>query len=194
MYHEFIIPKFCYTLIYFKVSVYLMVQRMEELRLVVSIPFKKNNAIFLSEKDFEFTLAFDLKWFSPKIASKVKCCALEVGLLSLNKGVLTPAFDVEDIRLPNTFKPSENFLESQENSSGKPSLKEDISFEQVLEFIAGNTGVNRQKLVSEINSMQERLSYLVDIRIVALLMARKFECDIEAIFEKVSMSVLRISF
>ncbi len=72
-----------------------MVQRMEELRLVVSIPFKKNNAIFLSEKDFEFTLAFDLKWFSPKIASKVKYRALEVGLLSLNKGALTPAFDVE---------------------------------------------------------------------------------------------------
>ena len=99
---------------------------MEELRLVVSIPFKKNNAIFLSEKDFEFTLAFDLKWFSPKIASKVKCCALEVGLLSLNKGVLTPAFDVEDIRLPNTFKPSENFLESQGNSDGN-SLSRKIS-------------------------------------------------------------------
>ena len=143
---------------------------MEELRLVVSIPFKKNNAIFLSEKDFEFTLAFDLKWFSPKIASKVKYRALEVGLLSLNKGALTPAFDVEGIRLPNTFKPSENFLESQDNSGGNlASLKEDISFEQVLEFIAKNTGVNRQKLVSEINSMQERLSYLVDIRIVALL-------------------------
>ncbi len=171
-----------------------MVQRMEELRLVVSIPFKKNNAIFLSEKDFEFTLAFDLKWFSPKIASKIKCLALEVGLLSHNKGVLTPAFDVEDIRLPNTFKPSENFLESQENFGGKLSFKKDISFEQVLEFIAENTGVNRQKLVSEINSMQERLSYLVDIRIVALFMAKKLECDIEAIFEKVSMSVLRISF
>jgi hypothetical protein len=172
-----------------------MVQRMEELRLVVSIPFKKNNTIFLSEKDFEFTLAFDLKWFSPKIASKVKYRALEVGLLSLNNGALTPAFDVERLRLPNTFKPSENFLESQNNSGGKLSpLEEDISFEQVLEFIAENTGVNRQKLVSEINSMQERLSYLVDIRIVALFTARKFECDVEAIFEKVSKSVLRISF
>jgi len=172
-----------------------MVQIMEELRRVVSIPFKKNNAIFLSEKDFEFTLAFDLKWFSPKIASKVKYRALEVGLLSLNKGALTPAFDVEGIKLPNTFKPSENFLESQENPGGKLfPLKEDISFEQILEFIAKNTGVNRQKLVSEINSMQERLSYLVDIRIVALFMARKLECDIESIFEKVSMSVLSISF
>jgi len=168
---------------------------MEELKLIVSTPFKKNNTIFLSEKDFEFTLAFDLQWFSPKIASKVKCHAIEVGLLFHNKDALTPTFDVEGIRIPNTFKPSENFLEKQENSGVElPPIKKDISFEQVLEFITENTGVKRQKLVSEINSMQERLFYLVDIRIVALFMARKFECDIEEIFEKVSRSVLNISF
>jgi hypothetical protein len=172
---------------------------MEELKLVVSTPFKKNLAVSLSEKDFEFSLAFDLKWFSPKYASKVKDRALEVGLLSIKNGALIPAFDVESIRLPHAFKPAENLLESPEISGGKPSSHKenaafDIPFEQVLEFISADTGVNRQKLVSEINSMQERLFYLVDIRIVALFVARKFGCDIEAIFEKVSMSVLGISF
>jgi hypothetical protein len=168
---------------------------MEELKLVVSTPFKKNLAVSLSEKDFEFSLAFDLKWFSPKIASKVKDRALEVGLLTLKNGALIPAFDVESIRLPHAFKPPENFLESHE-SFGKKSiyLKEEISFEQVLEFISADTGVNRQRLVSEINSMQERLFYLVDIRIVALFVARKLGCDIEVIFGKVSRSVLGIYF
>jgi hypothetical protein len=174
---------------------------MEELKMIVSTPFKKNLANSLSEKDFEFSLAFDLKWFSPKIALKVKDRALEVGLLSLKNGALIPSFNVESIRLPHAFKPSENFLEKQEssekkdNAEGKSSpLKEEISFEQVLEFISADTGVNRQKLVSEINSMQERLLYLVDIRIVALFVARKFGCDIDAIFGKVSRSVLGISF
>ena len=51
---------------------FFMVSRMEELKHVVSAPFKKNLAVSLSEKDFEFSLAFDLKWFSPKIASEVK--------------------------------------------------------------------------------------------------------------------------
>ncbi len=174
---------------------------MEELKLIVSTPFKKNLAVSLSEKDFEFSLAFDLKWFSPKIASKVKDHALELGLLSLKNGALIPVFDVESIRLPHAFKPSENFLDKQENSEEKKnsggkssSPKEEISFEQVLEFISADTGVNRQKLVSEINSMQERLFYLVDIRIVALFVARKFGCDVEAIFGKISRSVLGISF
>src|SRR5665647_1277263 len=116
---------------------------MEELKFVVSIPFKKNLAVSLSEKDFEFSLAFDLKWFSPKIASKVKDRALEVGLLNLKHGALIPAFDVESIRLPHAFKPPENFLESHESFGEKyPSLKEEISFEQVLEFISADTGVN----------------------------------------------------
>ena len=167
---------------------------MEELKLVVSTPFKKNLAVSLSEKDFEFSLAFDLKWFSPKIASKVKDRALEVGLLNLKHGALIPAFDVESIRLPHAFKPPENFLESHESFGEKySSLKEEISFEQILEFISSDTGVNRQKLVSEINSMQERLFYLVDIRIVALFVARKLGCDIDAIFGKVSRSVLGVS-
>ncbi len=167
---------------------------MEELKHVVSVPFKKTLAASLSEKDFEYSLAFDLKWFSPKIASKVKEKALETGLLSLKNSVLVPGFDVESIRLPHAFKPSENFLENQKSSGGKASAKEEISFEQILEFISADTGVNRQKLVSEINSMQDRLSYLVDIRIVALIVAKKFGCDIEAVFGKVARSVLGISF
>lgn len=166
---------------------------MEELKRVVSIPFKKNLAVSLSEKDFEFSLAFDLKWFSPKNASKVKERALETGLLILKDGALVPDFDVESVRLPHAFKPSENFLENQVNSREKTSsLREEISFDQILEFISADTGVNRQKLVSEINSMQDRLSYLVDIRIVALIVAKTFGCDIEPVFGNVSRSVLGI--
>src|SRR5512145_418637 len=111
---------------------------MEELKNVVSAPFKKNLAASLLEKDFEFSLAFDLKWFSPKTASEVKARALEVGLLSLKNGVIMPCFDVDSVRLPHAFKPPENFLELKEKS-GKPGTvsrhKEEISFEQILDFI-----------------------------------------------------------
>lgn len=167
---------------------------MEELKLVVSVPFKKTLAASLPEKDFEYSLAFDLKWFSPKIASEVKEKALEAGFLILKAGALVPCFDVESVRLPHAFKPSEDFLENQKSSGGKVSVKDEISFEQILEFISADTGVNRQKLVSEINFMQDRLSYLVDIRIVALIVAKKFGCDISVIFDKVSKSVLGSSF
>lgn len=166
---------------------------MEELKRVVSVPFKKTLAASLSEKDFEYSLAFDLKWFSPKIASKVKEKALEAGFLALEAGVLVPCFDVESVRLPHAFKPAEDFLENPKNSGEKASVKE-VSFEQVLEFISADTGVNRQKLVSEINSMQDRLSYLVDIRVVALITAKKYGCDISAVYDKVSRSVLGISY
>ncbi|HHV25119.1 MAG TPA: DUF2240 family protein [Methanosarcina sp.] len=167
---------------------------MEELKRVISVPFKKTLAASLSEKDFEYSLAFDLKWFSPKTASKVKEKALEADFLSLKAGVLVPCFDVESVRVPHSFKPSEDFLKNMESSRGKASGKEEISFEQVLEFISADSGLSRQKLVSEINSMQDRLSYLVDIRVVALIVAKKFGCNIEAIFGKVAGSVLGPSF
>lgn len=248
---------------------------MEDFKAVVSAPFKKNLSTSLSEKDFEFSLAFDLKWFSPKAALKVKDKALETGLLLLKNGTLVPGFNVGDVRIPHRFRPGEAFLEELEslNSSDsseisslknshepaisepapqKPEIRklgiqkpatpekevkeqetpekevkeqktsekavkeqgtsekavkeqinqkktakgqitEDISFEQVLEFISADTGVNKQVLVSEINSMQDRLSYLVDIRVVALIISRKFGCDTVGIFKKVSGAVLGFS-
>ncbi|MDY9927046.1 DUF2240 family protein [Methanosarcina sp.] len=170
---------------------------MEELRRVVSAPFKKNLTASLPEKDFEFSLAFDLKWFSPKIASEVKGRALEAGLLSLKNGALVPGFDVESVRLPHAYRPPENFLEFKEKPE-KPGNagrhKEEISFEQILDFVSADTGMNRQRLVSEVNSMQDRLSYLVDIRIVALIVAKKFGCNIEGVLGKVSRAVLGFSY
>lgn len=172
---------------------------MEELKRVISAPFKKSLAASLPEKDFEFSLAFDLKWFSPKIASEVKGRALESGLLSLKNGTLLPCFDIESVRLPHAFKPPENFLELKEKpekpgNSSAGRHREEISFEQILDFVSADTGINRQRLVSEINSMQDRLSYLVDIRIVALIVAKKFGCNIEGLIGKVSRAVLGFSY
>jgi hypothetical protein len=42
--------------------------------------------------------------------------------------------------------------------------------------------------------MQDQLSYLVDIRVVALIAAKKFGCDISAVYDRVSRSVLGISY
>lgn len=166
---------------------------MEDLKRVISAPFKKNLAASLPEKDFEFSLAFDLKWFSPKTASELRARALEAGLLCLKDGALLPCFDIESVRLPHAFKPPENFLELKEKpekTANKDRRREEITFEQILDFISADTGINKQRLVSEINSMQDRLSYLVDIRIVALIVAKKFGCRVEGILEKVSRAVL----
>ncbi len=169
---------------------------MEELKNVVSAPFKRNLAASLPEKDFEFSLAFDLKWFSPKTASEVKDLALKAGLLSLKDGVIIPCFDVDSIRLPHAYKPPENILELKEKPGKNEKSahhREEISFEQILDFISADTGINKQRLVSEINSMQDQLSYLVDIRIVALIVAKKFGCRIEGVLDKVSRAVLGYS-
>ncbi|MDI9394708.1 MAG: DUF2240 family protein [Euryarchaeota archaeon] len=171
---------------------------MEELKNVVSAPFKKSLAASLPENKFEFSLAYDLKWFSLETASEVKNRALEAGLLSMKDGVIIPCFDVDSVRIPHAYKPPENFLELKEKTgkSGNSSVgrREDISFEQILDFISADTGIIKQRLVSEINSMQEQLSYLVDIRIVALIVAKKFGCRIEGLLDKVSRAVLGYSY
>lgn len=168
---------------------------MEELKCVVSAPFKKNLVSSLSIKDFEFSLAFDLKWFSPKVASLVKDQALATGLLSLQAELLVPAFDVEGVRLPHAFKPTDGFVESLNRPAPLPKTAPagELSFENIINFIAGSADLSKQAVVSEINSMHDRLSYLVDIRIVAIIVAGKFGCSVDDLCDKVSVEVFGTS-
>ena len=93
---------------------------MEELKLVVSTPFKKNLGSFpFGERILSFLWLLTSNEFSPKIALAVKDRALEVGLLTFRSGALIPAFDVESVRIPHAFKPPENFLESYESFGAK---------------------------------------------------------------------------
>ncbi|MDD3041444.1 MAG: DUF2240 family protein [Methanosarcinaceae archaeon] len=171
---------------------------MEELKRVVSAPFKKNLVSSLSGKDFELSLAFDFKWFSPRVASKVRERGLAAGFLNLEGELLVPAFDLDGTRLPQAFRPSEGFEGGLErplpgDSGNADPLSEAsagaISVENIINFIAGNAGLNKQAVVSEINSMQDRLSYLVDIRIVALIVAGKMGCSVEDLHGRVSEAV-----
>jgi len=111
-------------------------------------------------------------------------------LLSIKDGLLVPEFDLDSIRLPHAFKPSEDFLENKESAAKKTHVEKEISFEQILEFISADRGISKQRLASEINAMQDKLFYLVDIRVVALIVAKKLGCNIEPLFDRVSISVL----
>ncbi|MDD2439140.1 MAG: DUF2240 family protein [Methanosarcinaceae archaeon] len=174
---------------------------MEELKRVVSAPFKRNLVSSLSGKDFELSLAFDFKWFSPRVASKVRENGLAAGLLKLEGDLLIPEFDLDSTRLPQAFRPSEEFeraLEGWDAGFSKEKVvsgffEGDLSFENLLNFIAGRAGLNKQTVVSEINILQERLSYLVDIRIVALLVAKKLGCGSEELYFRVSEAVFGTS-
>jgi hypothetical protein len=148
-------------------------KEMDELVFAVAGPFKKNAASSLSMKEFDFSLSFDLKWMSPDEASKLRERAVRLKLLVIEDGTLRPDFDIYAFDIPHGFKPS-------------PSLFKELSdLDHIMAQIAGSTYLEMREIAARINAKQEELSYLVDIEIVALVVAQELGCDIEPIYQEV---------
>lgn len=154
-------------------------EELDELTLVVATPFKKNAAPLLSLRDFEFALSFDLKWMSPAEASKVRDMAIKSGRLTLVDGMLKPVFDPGDTEIPHGFKPEVDLF------------REKTLLDQIMEHISTTTGMGLRDIATRINAKQEQFSYLVNIEVAAMLVAREIGCDIDSVYERVYDAVIR---
>ncbi len=147
--------------------------QVNELKLVVAAPFKKNATTSLSMRDFEFALSFDFKWMSPDEASKVRDLGIKSRLLTLDDGALKPVFDLDVINMPHGFKPDVDLF------------KEKTLLENIMDYVSTTTGMGLRDIAARINAKQEQLSDLVEIEVAALLVANEMECDIKQFYGRV---------
>lgn len=61
---------------------------------LLALPFKSRNKYLLEEKEFIYTLSFDLRILKPSEACKLLKTGLEKGLLSLKDGLIRPSISI----------------------------------------------------------------------------------------------------
>ncbi|MEM2108926.1 MAG: DUF2240 family protein [Candidatus Odinarchaeota archaeon] len=61
---------------------------------LIGLPFKSRNKYSLDEKEFIYTLSFDLRVLKPSEAQMILKTGLEKGLISLKDGSLTPSLSI----------------------------------------------------------------------------------------------------
>ena len=145
---------------------------MNELILVVAAPFKKHTNQSLSIKDFEFSLSFDLRWMNPAEASLICDMAIQYNLIKKKDNVLIANFDFNVITIPQGFSPSIELFKDK-------SIKE-----QIVLFISISLKMDEKIVISEIDKKQNEFFNLVDETVVALIVAKKFRCDISSIYNR----------
>lgn len=150
---------------------------MNELLLVTAAPFKHHATNTLSIKDFDFSLSFDLKWMSPEDASKVRNNALTAGLIEIKDNKIIPTFNPNTVQIQAGFHPSGTVLEQQ-------SL-----LDVIMQEISACSGKTNRNIAALISNKQELLANMVDIEIVALIIAKEIGCDINGVYQKVAASL-----
>ena len=83
------------------------------LRRAVAAPFRANGRDRLAESAFVVDLSLDRDWFSPDQAKRLIDVAASEGLVSREDGELVVAFDVDDVTIPEGFRPDESIIQER---------------------------------------------------------------------------------
>lgn len=150
---------------------------MNQLKQTIAFLFRRKGKDVLSEKEFSLSLSMDMHWFSPKESSKLIEKALSSKLLIKTEKGLKPNFDYRSVETPAGFKPSKDILE----------YKDDM-FLSILNEVSEKTGMDKKKIIAEINRCQDELN--VEIESVALLLARKYNLDISKFLDDVEKIIM----
>jgi len=143
----------------------------QEKRYLVALPFKKRGKSSLKISDFIFALSLDMKWGPPE---KVRALLMEAeneGLVRIDGDVV---YSNADIEIPVGFKPAP---------------VEGI-FERAVRMISSKTGMSRKEIIAMINERQDSLQRLVELDVVALLVARELEIDVSDMAREAYQSLI----
>ncbi len=146
------------------------------LRQTIASAFKSKGKRRMSISELIYTLSLDLKWFSHEISKKVVERALELGILVKEEGDVEPAFDLNEMGIPPNFRPDIRRVLSSS------------VFDEVVADISFKTGKTVPEVISEINQLQEKFNYMLEIEVVALILARKYGIDITPYLRRLEKS------
>lgn len=152
---------------------------MNELLFAAAMPFKRKGTDTIKETEFIMALSMDLGWFKPDTARDFINSAIEKGIISREGGMLKAQFTVNDIRIPVGFKPDASRFQEKE------------VFEQIIERIMINTGLEKQKIIARINKSRSEKGGLFSIEVLGILMAREYGIQVDDLIRKSYRDLLK---
>ncbi|MFO7968279.1 MAG: DUF2240 family protein [Archaeoglobaceae archaeon] len=135
------------------------------LRNVIAAAFRSKGKKEVTGSELNYVLSFDLNWFTHEKSKQVVDTALKKGLLIEDDDKLKPSFDVNSIEVPLDFKPE---LKRVLSSS---------SLDEIIWDIAQTSGKEVSEITAMINQKQEELGNVLNMEVVALLIAKSYDVN-----------------
>ena len=149
------------------------------LKKTIASAFKSKGKSEMEKSELTYTLSFDLKFFSHETSKKVVELAEKRGVIRVENGVVKPNFDLSEIEVEESFKPEIRKL----FSNGL--------FDKIVGEICEKTGKDFQEVIKTINRKQIELGNILDVEVVALIVAAEEGIDIGNYPKEVEDEVLR---
>jgi len=149
------------------------------LKKTIASAFKLKGKSEMEKSELTYTLSFDLKFFSHETSKKVVELAERRGVIKVESGKAIPNFNLSEIEIDDSFKPD---IQKIFNNG---------LFDKIVRDICDKTGKEFPEIIKTINKKQMELGNILDVEVVALIVAAEEGIDIENYLKEVEDEVLR---
>jgi len=149
------------------------------LKKTIASAFKLKGKSEMEKSELTYTLSFDLKFFSHETSKKVVELAEKRGVIKVEDGVARPNFNLSEIEIEEDFKPDVQ------------KLFNNGLFDKIVRDICERTGKEFPEVIKIINKKQMELGNILDVEVVALIVAAEEGIDIGNYLKEVEDEVLR---
>ncbi len=149
---------------------------MEALKRTIALLFRRKGRNRMSEQEFVLSASMDLRWFPPKEAQRLLDLSVLKGLVTLEKGGVEPAFDLEAVEVPLHFVPTTDMLQDASDL-----------FDRLLDEITRAASRPRKDLAARVNSIQRWMGVYVEV--AALLAGEELTVDLTSFYPDVEAMI-----
>jgi len=158
-----------------------------EYKIIIAFVFNRAGKKELVFSEFYLTLSMDLKWFTPEDAKTFIKNALQNGLLKEEDEQIKPNFNIDEIKIPLGFYPSEKVLQQKE--AKKEKNQDENILDIIVEKIVEKSNLDKKTILKQLKELEKEKNITVEI--AALLVGKDYNLVFDEILEKIEEQLLK---
>ena len=149
---------------------------MGQLKKMLTYLFQAKKKSEIPKNELIFAVAFDYKWFSPEQVTGLIEFAKLINLVKIEDGLVKLNFNVDEIQVNPSFKPSEKLIELP-------------LFEEIVNEISEAIGLSEKEVISQVNEKHMKFGNMLPLEMAAILFAKEKNVDISRFIPAIKTKV-----
>jgi len=163
----------------------------DECKIIIKFVFNRAGKKEMSFSELYLTLSMDLNWFMPEDAKTFTKNAIKNSFLKEEKDLLKPNFDIDEIKVPTGFYPTEQVLQQKKFIKEKIEKKQDENILDIMvEKIVEKSNLDKETILKQIKEIEKEKNITTEMS--ALLVGKEYDLTFEGIFEIIEKNFFKI--
>ncbi len=156
-----------------------------EYKIIIAFVFNRAGKKELVFSEFYLTLSMDLKWFTPEDAKTFIKNALQNGLLKEEDEQIKPNFNIDEIKIPLGFYPSEKVLQQKE--AKKEKNQDENILDIIVEKIVEKSNLDKKTILKQLKELEKEKNITPEI--AALLIGKEYDLVFDDLLDKIEKTI-----